>query len=340
MAAVAAVGWRAHAALTASAGLATVVAPLSASVYADAAGELIWIGRPGVALHPRTVLVQDSGPSPTRTSVSTARDGIAHRRRGGPSMQARGARVRSTVNGMGERLGEERSIPPPGASIRVTVDGVAPWRPTPAGAPLAGVSAGAGALHEALAALGDPRGLGRLLVSGVAGDPVPGHARRAAGTRTGEAWRAGDDLVLARARPHALRLALACAAGDDPGALADAARPLLGLGEGLTPSGDDYVGGVMFAQRVVAGGGVTADAAARIVADAGALTHPISARLLADLAAGEGWAPLHDLLVALGGARPDAVLAAARRVIALGHTSGWSLLAGMLTAILGPSALA
>src|SRR5436309_13532142 len=54
-----AIGWRAHAALTASAGVAKVIAPLSRSFYAEAAGELIWIGDPETLRHPRAVLATD-----------------------------------------------------------------------------------------------------------------------------------------------------------------------------------------------------------------------------------------------------------------------------------------
>ena len=157
--------------------------------------------------------------------------------------------------------------------------------------------------------LGTPRGLGRLL--GPSED---------------------DDDVTRRARPWARKLAAGCA-GDDTASLADAARPLLGLGEGLTPSGDDFVGGVLFARRLVARGNTDAlDAAiARIVAGAATLTHPISARLLADLGGGEGWAPLHDLAAALAAQDPAAVVTAARELTTLGHSSGWSLHAGLMT---------
>src|SRR5437870_815239 len=58
--AVTAIGWRAHAALRASGGRAEVVAQLSTSVYATAAGELIWIGPPGSPLHARSVAMSDA----------------------------------------------------------------------------------------------------------------------------------------------------------------------------------------------------------------------------------------------------------------------------------------
>jgi hypothetical protein len=168
-------------------------------------------------------------------------------------------------------------------------------------------------LLEQLPSVGAPRGLGRLLVPS-----------------------ATDDAILTRARPHARAFVAACA-HDDPGAAVSAARSLLGLGAGLTPSGDDYVGGALFGRRLLPRPDAAAwDAAvAGLLTDAATLTHAISVRLLTDLTAGEGWAPLHDLASALAtGARHDAV-SAARAVISLGHTSGWDLFAGFLMAVTG-----
>jgi hypothetical protein len=173
----------------------------------------------------------------------------------------------------------------------------------------------AGGLEALLPQFGEPRGLGRLLLAG-----------------------ADDDLVVMRARPHARALAEGVA-DDDAAAVAAAAHTLLGLGPGLTPSGDDFVGGALFACRLVARGAAWDAAVARIVADAATLTHPISARLLADLAAGEGWAPLHDLAVALARRNAPAALVAALRLTALGHTSGWDILAGFSAGLsVGPRA--
>jgi hypothetical protein len=250
---VRALGWRAHAALVASGGRVDVIASLSDSCYATAAGELVWIGPRGVPLHGRSVIVDDVSASPER----------------------------------------------------LVLDGVVPWRPLRTRS-AAGVGEHGRLLRGALAPLDVPRGLGCLL--------GPGDE---------------DDDIVRRARPSARTLAAVCASGD-VAALPNAARPLLGLGDGLTPSGDDFVGGVLFAQRLV-GRGIALDAAvARIVADAATLTHPISARLLADLGAGEGWAPLHDLAAALVAQDAGAVAAAVRGVTALGHSSGWSLHAGVM----------
>jgi hypothetical protein len=201
-----------------------------------------------------------------------------------------------------------------GASVHVSLDGVAPWRPAGLDGEVMDRRDAAGGLEALLPQLGEPRGLGRLLLAG-----------------------ADDDPVVARARPHARALAEACAE-DDAEAVAVAARPLLGLGPGLTPSGDDFVGGALFACRLVARGAAWDAAVARIVADAATLTHPISARLLADLAAGEGWAPLHDLAAALARKNAPAALTAARGLTALGHTSGWDVLEGFSAGLgVGPT---
>jgi hypothetical protein len=198
---------------------------------------------------------------------------------------------------------------------RVEVDGgLCPWRPAPLA--LDGVARGAlaergAALVGGVASLGAPGGFGALLTGVRPSFPLDG---------------AGE---------LALTLARACAR-DDPDDATDVALALLGLGAGLTPSGDDYVGGVLFV-RTLAGIGDRpgwhrlADA---VVAAAPARTHPISAALLADLAGGHGWAPLHDLVAALATDDTPAAAIAARTLIRLGHTSGWDLLAGV-TAGLG-----
>jgi hypothetical protein len=253
-----AVGWRAHAALTASGGRFESLVSQSKSFYARAAGELIWIGPPGSPLHPRAVLATP-GPSPRRLQV----------------------------------------------------DGCVPWRPPERAEALRDRDALAHVLQGIRVALGKPKGLGGLFDSSE-----------------------HDDEIVRRARPCARAVAAACAR-DDLAALVDAARPLLGLGDGLTPSGDDFVGGALFARRLLGGGDASAlDAVvARIVKDAATRTHPISARLLADLGAGEGWAPLHDLAAALAAQDSPAAMTAARELIALGHSSGWSLHSGLMAGL-------
>ena len=130
--------------------------------------------------------------------------------------------------------------------------------------------------------------------------------------------------------------ALARAAGDDdPGEALAPAHALLGLGPGLTPSGDDAVGGLLFARRMLADAPAWAPVAGSLALAAHTRTHAISAALLADLAAGHGHAALHRVAAALAeGADP---LPAARELVALGHASGWEMLAGLLIGLAGPA---
>ncbi|HEU4366663.1 MAG TPA: DUF2877 domain-containing protein [Methylomirabilota bacterium] len=211
-----------------------------------------------------------------------------------------------------------RAVLAPGAQalgrddVLLDAGSLAPWRP-----PSPALGPGSAErlvtswrdLTAGLGVLGAPRGFGAL----IAGGPL--------------------EFPLARARTSAEALARACTR-DDAAAAADAAIELVGLGGGLTPSGDDYVGGVLFARRGLAAAGFAdpaawGRAAGAVLRSARTRTHPISFTLLRDLAAGLGWAPLHELLAALGRAASRDALDAAGRVSRLGHSSGWDLLAGL-----------
>jgi hypothetical protein len=104
---------------------------------------------------------------------------------------------------------------------------------------------------------------------------------------------------------------------------------LLGLGPGLTPSGDDFLGGLLVALRYLGAHEVARSLASEVLHRARQRTNEISRAHLAAAAEGEGLAPLHDLLAKLGtvGAiRGGACLSA---IDAIGHTSGWDALAGV-----------
>lgn len=162
-----------------------------------------------------------------------------------------------------------------------------------------------------LSCFGVPRGFGALLVGELPPFPL--------------------DLAVARVR------ALAGAYRDDDAqAVYHASRALLGLGGGLTPSGDDLVGGALFGRLLVA-----ADATPwrtigeRLAADAQHASHAISAALLADLVAGASFAPLHALADALAAGDDAAANEAARPLVALGHSSGWDMLVGLVLGVTG-----
>jgi Protein of unknown function (DUF2877) len=212
---------------------------------------------------------------------------------------------------------------PSEARTLVTLDtrGAWAWRAPSLTADADALRRNARTLAAGLASIGIPEGFGLHLV----GAPLPS--------------------FLETARPGLEALADACDA-NDASAAAAAAAALLGRGPGLTPSGDDLVGGAFFARRLLVAVDDTEAAAWRAAADktvalARERTHPISALLLADLAAGEGWAPLHGLAAALAaGASPEVVMDEAERLARIGQTSGWDLLTGFVVGLLGRSAFA
>jgi Protein of unknown function (DUF2877) len=264
-----AIGAVAHAALGRSGGAARLLAPMTSSAYATAAGQIVWLGTATASRHARAILL--------------AGDAI-------PVADA-------WMSGID--------------TFRVTTEGLSPWRPRRVRVD-AGVArlllGGWRRLSDDLPFLGLPLGFGVRLAGRTPGWPLD------------------------RAATAAGALARACAR-DDALAASGSAVALLGVGDGLTPSGDDFVGGVLFARRLLAEAG-TADRGAwrratlTILAVASSRTHPISAALLGDLAGGSGWEPLHDLVAALAGVSADSALDAARRLVRLGHSSGWDLLAG------------
>ena len=141
------------------------------------------------------------------------------------------------------------------------------------------------------------------------------------------------EFLLQQRRGDALALARAATCNDPTGFVAAATR-LLGLGGGLTPSGDDYVGGTLFALRLIYGDDPAWIAAAATIRSlASTRSHAISAALLADLANGESFAPLHQLVnTAMTNAPPQVLLTHARALAAIGHSSGWDMLAGIFAA--------
>jgi hypothetical protein len=115
--------------------------------------------------------------------------------------------------------------------------------------------------------------------------------------------------------------------------LAEEAGILIGLGPGLTPSGDDYLGGILVALRAC-GRGPQADALWRWLKPRLAeRTSAISAAHLAAAAAGEAHEALHECLQKLLASEPandpgwDEAL---ERLDCVGHSSGWDGLAGAL----------
>ena len=145
---------------------------------------------------------------------------------------------------------------------------------------------------------------------------------------TDVAARDHDDALLRAALPaiDVLRNGLAAMlAGAAP---LPCVTALIGLGPGLTPSGDDLLGGVMIALHYFGRHDVARHVAAAVLPVAARETSLISAAYLRCAARGEGARVLFDVLECIA-AGDGAVLEARLDAIdAVGHTSGWDCLAG------------
>jgi len=188
--------------------------------------------------------------------------------------------------------------PPLGATVLVSLESARSWAPPPA-------HGNARPNLEALRACLDghvpEEGLGCVILG--VDNALSVHAQPA--LEAVERWLAGNALGLEAAQ-------------------------LIGLGPGLTPSGDDYLGGVLVALRWV-GRGAHADSLWRwLEPRLSARTSAISAAHLAAAAGGEVHEVLHDLLTDLAAWETPDLLPSLSRLDALGHTSGWDTLAGIV----------
>ena len=181
-------------------------------------------------------------------------------------------------------------------------------------------------LLEQLAVQGDkPRGLGLLLPL------LHPRAELSAELSAGQFARAlPPPLDLARPRLAAF---FSTAALDDPVALEPHATALLGIGAGLTPSCDDFLGGYLLAKLLLD------EARWRGLADALAAvapirTHRISATLLADTLRGETYGVLADFAQAWLAPAPEngssTLRNCAHALVEIGHSSGWDMLTGFV----------
>jgi uncharacterized protein DUF2877 len=132
-----------------------------------------------------------------------------------------------------------------------------------------------------------------------------------------------DDTPLARAaRPRV--------AAFEEGNLEAGVSGLIGLGPGLTPSGDDFLIGALAMLDALQQTNVHA-ALARAVLAGLTRTSPLSASFLRGAAAGHIGENLHVMICAVISGDADAAIAAAARI---GHTSGWDALAGAVVTFL------
>jgi hypothetical protein len=131
----------------------------------------------------------------------------------------------------------------------------------------------------------------------------------------------------------------ACRDGDVPRAL-QTGRALVGWGPGLTPSGDDFLGALLFVARYLHAAYPAAfEWKQQAIGDwldwARPRTNSISYAILRDHASGKGVEPLHNLITALLQSKAsDEMTAHVRTLLAIGSTSGRDMLVGAMTGML------
>lgn len=133
--------------------------------------------------------------------------------------------------------------------------------------------------------------------------------------------------TVAVARPIVAELIAALSAGDRRAA-ARVASGLIGLGPGLTPSGDDALVGIEAALHAL--GSPTAGFLTYALDDVEDRTTALAATLLRHAAAGECAERLHTLLMAFFGSDDETIATAIERAAAWGATSGTDCLLGVL----------
>lgn len=203
-----------------------------------------------------------------------------------------------------------------GGKVLVNLDAARPWTP-----PFVSLEADRASLQSAIAALRGAIASQRIcdglapLVTGppadLAGDPLLRRASEQLDTLS-RAWRQRD----AKAAAHA-------------------ARGLLGLGPGLTPSGDDLLCGLLAVSRWAAQPREPADAMSSaltpaVLTEAPSRTTRLSTRLLAHAARGLLYEPAMSLGAALFTARHDLIRPSALRLLQIGHTTGSDMAVGLL----------
>ncbi len=140
------------------------------------------------------------------------------------------------------------------------------------------------------------------------------------------------------ARPRLARLESWILAAFTGGADASVEPPvdLLGLGPGLTPSGDDALCGAMLALRAL-GSARSAETSRRLAVaverKSAEATTALSGQFLSAAIEGQGSAVLHDFVGVLIGGETARIPAALEKLARVGHSSGLDAAAGVILAL-------
>jgi Protein of unknown function (DUF2877) len=145
-----------------------------------------------------------------------------------------------------------------------------------------------------------------------------------------------DNPVLKYAKPYVMDMASACLGGH-AAPISQFANSLIGLGEGLTPSGDDLLGGMFFTLRLLHQHypDLRLPDFTCTINQYLTRTHFISYTLLQDLTHGHAIAPLHHIANGLlCGRSIDELYPYISQLSRVGHSTGWDLLTGLLVGLL------
>ncbi len=139
-------------------------------------------------------------------------------------------------------------------------------------------------------------------------------------------------LEVSAALVHRAAMLLDALAQARPASACRHAKSMLGLGPGLTPSGDDFLVGLFAVLSIEAspchgwlGSG------REVVADATSATHPISLAALTAAAEGRVRESISALVAALMYGTAEALIEPLQQVLAIGSTSGADIVAGILS---------
>lgn len=142
------------------------------------------------------------------------------------------------------------------------------------------------------------------------------------------------DILLREQGREALRQVYDWLAADSLPPPRAAVTMLVGLGPGLTPSGDDVLGGVLLALHA-SGRRAEAQALSEAVGEVADATNRISCAHLAAAARGQGAATLRELIAALldGETCLSRLASLVRGIGCIGHSSGWDAVLGACVAL-------
>jgi len=112
------------------------------------------------------------------------------------------------------------------------------------------------------------------------------------------------------------------------------ASQLAGLGQGLTPSGDDYLMGTIYAAFIIHPIDAATSLASEIAESAAPLTTSLSAAWLGSAGKGQAGVLWHEFFDALLSTNTGRIYAAIDKIIPIGETSGTDALAGFIDTII------